>query len=127
MSKVRSVIGTLYAENLSEVSLKDLYEKTEAKFATGQVEECPETKKLHLQFVLQFKNPRALKAIGELCGCHIEPTIKLEKSVEYCRKVETRQEGPWTFGEEPTKGGRPKLAKDVINMKEEELLELPLH
>lgn len=35
MSKVRSVIGTLYKDNLSETDLKDLYDKTEAKFATG--------------------------------------------------------------------------------------------
>lgn len=48
MSKVRSVIGTLYKEKLSEVDLKDLYDKTESKFATGQIELCPKTNRLHL-------------------------------------------------------------------------------
>lgn len=35
MSKVRSVIGTIYKEELNEGTLKELYEKTEAKFGTG--------------------------------------------------------------------------------------------
>lgn len=52
MSKVRSVIGTIYKEELNEGILKELFDKTEAKFATGQIEECPTTKKLHIQFVL---------------------------------------------------------------------------
>lgn len=35
MSKVRSVIGTMYKDTLSEIDLKDLYDKCECKFATG--------------------------------------------------------------------------------------------
>lgn len=91
------------------------------------MEECPETKRIHLQFVLQFGSSRSLKALGETCGCFVEATKDFIKAVEYCRKVETRVEGPWTFGEEPTKGGRPKLAKEVINMTNDELLDLPMH
>lgn len=125
--KVRSVIGTLYKENLNEGFLKELFDKTEAKFASGQIEECPSTKKLHLQFVLQFKNPRALSALGTLCGCHIEPCKDLKESISYCRKVETRIEGPWTFGEEPTIGGRPKMAKEFLALTLEQRLELPMH
>lgn len=57
---------------------------------------------------------------------HIEG-VSLDNGIQgYCNKEETRLEGPWSFGEFK-KQGRPTLAKDVVKMTEEELLDLPMH
>lgn len=55
-------------------------------------------------------------------------------AARYANKEETRLEGPWSFGAEPNdhggkrKGaGRKILAKEVLDMPEEELRELPMH
>lgn len=71
-----------------------------------------------------------MKQIGELCGCFVEPAKDFYKAIEYCRKVETRQEGPWTFGDDPDKkdkGGRPKTGREFMALDIEERKDLPMH
>lgn len=102
---------------------------TGAKFATGQVEKCPTTNKEHLQYVLQFERPKDLSAIQKkVTPDHIEPTVDFYKAIDYCRKLDTRVDGPWTLGDEPTKGGDPfKKARNAIEMTHDEIMELKPH
>jgi hypothetical protein len=73
------------------------------------------------------KNKLRLGGLKQICPkAHFEP-IRVDNGVaEYCNKEEGRLQAPVTYGEKP-KNGRPKLAKDVLAMTEEEKLELPMH
>lgn len=65
--------------------------------------------------------------IKKLCPTAHIKLIKLDNGIRgYCNKEDTRRAGPWSFGEFE-KQGRPKLARDLVNLKEDELLDLPPH
>lgn len=61
-----------------------------------QLEEAPETGKLHVQGCIKFKNPRSFKALQDtFVGAHIEICKNWIASVNYCSKEATRaQIGP---------------------------------
>jgi hypothetical protein len=52
--------------------------------------------------------------------------VTKDNRFDYASKEHTRVEGPIKLGN-PPKEGRPKLAKEVIDLPEHQLLELPMH
>lgn len=76
-----------------------------------------------------FAGSKRLTTIQKVVGTtHVEKIRgTLQQAIDYCNKEDTRLDGPWTFGEKPTEGGRPKLAREVIDLTEEDLLDLPMH
>lgn len=80
-----------------------------------QLEEAPETKKLHFQGYVLLKSPRTLALMKTILNCeqaHLEKRMGNHKQAkEYCEKEESRVDGPWEFGKEPNQGSRSDLNK----------------
>jgi hypothetical protein len=70
-----------------------------------QRERCPTTGREHFQGFVIFKKRRVLsmaKTLLNLPTAHFEPRMgSREEARNYCRKHETRVEGPWEFGRFP--------------------------
>ena len=73
-----------------------------------QLERAPETGKLHLQGYLQLKNPKGLGGLKKISpeahwelrrGTH-------EQARDYCKKSESRVNGPWELGHEKNEQGK---------------------
>ena len=84
--------------------LKKLFEKTGAVYVVGQLECCPDTKRLHIQACCNFKEPvRCSKLKKYDADMHIEAVKRDNGANEYCMKTETRVAGPWEFGVKPVR------------------------
>lgn len=73
-------------------------------FLVQQREICPSTGRGHWQGTLVLKNPRTFTGIKRMLpNAHIEKCRNLLKSIEYCRKEESREPGtePLEFGLRP--------------------------
>ncbi len=88
------------------------------KYCIYQIEECPNTKKRHLQGYFVFSARKRLDSVKKLLG---DNTIHLEKrrgshdeAKKYCSKDESRLEGPFEFGND----------EDLINTKKRKLDEV---
>jgi len=100
----RSWIGTLNnpTEDGDEI-LRNMYETGKLSFCAGQLEKGKEGTP-HLQFVIHFTRTQRMSACKKLSDrAHFEPCKNLMASLEYVRKPETRQAGPWEFGNIPVK------------------------
>lgn len=82
-------------------------EKT-MKYLVSQLEECPETGRMHFQGFCEFNQScrmaGAKKALGLSAGCHMESRKGTpQQAAEYCKKDESRAEdgGPWEYGKLP--------------------------
>lgn len=78
----------------------------ELEYAVWQLEECPETGRLHYQGYLRLKNNAWQKRVQThfLCdaSCHVEIAKgNAHQNTEYCTK-EGRKDGPWIVGVAPT-------------------------
>lgn len=99
----RNFLCTKNLDNMidGELYLKEIFEKTKARYCCGQIEKVSH---LHVQFFLNFKNPvrptRITKVDSHL---HIEYVNVNNGADTYCLKTESRIEGPWEFGERPVK------------------------
>jgi len=89
---------------------------TEIYYIIFQEEECPTTKKKHLQGYVELRVPHRIPAIRRLLG---DPAVHVERrkgnrdqAREYCRKEDSRVSGPWEFGawRAVTQGARSDLA-----------------
>lgn len=77
-----------------------------------QKERCPTTGALHLQGCLRTPKVIRLQALKDSLGeptIHLEPASNWAKVKSYCRKQETRVEGPWEHGTD-VQGRRSDLA-----------------
>lgn len=88
-----------YPENFVKV----ITETQPTKYAF-QLEEGTETKQLHIQGILMYKNPIRFNTLQKwFPGIHIELPKSIEHAVAYCQKLESRVEGPWVYGWEKIK------------------------
>lgn len=86
-------------------------------FAIWQVEQCPDTGRLHCQAYLRFTSCVAFTRVRKLFpqGDHVELCKGDESSnISYCSKDESRVLGPFSFGE-PAKAGK---RSDLDNVRE---------
>lgn len=68
-------------------------------YAVWQRELCPETGREHLQFFIEFTRRTRWTAVRKLLpGAHIEPCRNVEAAIAYCRKEDSRVDGPYEFG-----------------------------
>lgn len=69
--------------------------------AVWQREQAPETGRLHWQGFAKFKNPVSRSAAQDILGlsreAHLEKAIHPKASYEYCRKEDTRVQGPYIY------------------------------
>lgn len=73
-------------------------------YSVRQKEKCPSTGRLHWQFFLIFSQRKRFQTVQRLLpGAHLEPARDLEKSRDYCMKIESRIELPIETGEFPKK------------------------
>lgn len=67
-----------------------------------------------------FKHPQSFEAVQKLKpGCHIEPRLASstdKQLAEYCKKADSREEGPYEFGELPAGQGARTDLKAVIDL-----------
>lgn len=118
MATSRNFVLTKFHKDLNADMAKDWLEKlwkdTGAAYAVGQLECCPETKKLHVQAFLNFKKPvrpsKIKKADGDV---HIEAIKRDNGAEDYCMKTETRVAGPWSFGIKPYRANNKVDWKEV--------------
>lgn len=94
----RNYCWTLY-EPFPELPI--VFDEDTVKYCVYQKEECPETKKLHLQGYVELKKSIRFAALKKLFGredLHIEQRRGTrDEARDYCRKEESRVAGPWEF------------------------------
>lgn len=90
--------------NLDELS--DFVKSHGCTSFAGQLEKG-ESGTPHYQFLVRFPTKRSLKSVRDrFPKCHVEPAKNSFKSYEYCTKLDTRVEGPITWGKIPTPSTR---------------------
>lgn len=82
-------------------------------YGVCQLERGKDTGKLHLQGYLEFKNPKRFSTIKSYMeGAHIERVKgSQQQNITYCKKEDTRVDGPWEYGE-PKEQGRDAALKE---------------
>lgn len=82
--------------------LSDFYTKTSARYVIGQLEKCPTTQRLHIQFFANYKSGKTFNSIKKHDKTlHIEKPRSTVASHNYSFKEDTRVEGPHSIGEKP--------------------------
>lgn len=86
------------------------------QYACYQLELSPSGTR-HFQGVVQFvMKTTSMKIVKEVLGerCHVEPMRALDpkRAIDYCRKEDTRVDGPWEYGEYlPKRSNKRKVAQ----------------
>lgn len=84
------------------------------KFIAWQKERGGNTHRLHYQGFIQFKSPVRMTQVKTVLGAdwaHIEKQRGTDaQAANYGMKEETRIDGPWTLGTQPSQGKRTDLA-----------------
>jgi len=92
-------IGTRYnlpdIEIAAEEYIKLWHTKGKAKYVNGQVERCPTTQKLHVQFKLWFTNPVRKSTLIKFDKIASFTKVGVDNSPDYAIKENTRVVGPW--------------------------------
>ena len=100
---------------------KQLELEGQCQYAVWQLEEGEKESTPHYQGYIQFKTMKSMRQVKRLIGkaAHVEVrrgTIK--QAIAYCKKKDTRKEGPWEVGEVPQSGRRTDLEKAARSLKE---------
>lgn len=96
--------------------LDELYNKGTLSYLVGQMEKAPTTGQLHIQGFCQTKKRVRLAQMKALDGqAHWEHAKDPAKAREYCMKEDTREEGPWEFGQWRAPGRKTTL-QDVCSL-----------
>jgi len=86
--------------------------KEYAEYMVWQKELSPTTQNEHLQGFVIFHERKRLSQLKKLSDCHWEPMKStIQHCIAYCTKTESRIEGPWHHGLEPS---RPQKLEDVV-------------
>lgn len=91
-----------------------LSQSDQLKFMVYQLERGEETGRAHIQAFVSFNKKKKLSSVKKFIGDnpHCEIARKPAEAIEYCKKDETRVEGPWEVGQWSGQGQRKDL--DVI-------------
>ena len=102
--------ATTFIANLADL----LRGSSRVSFYVFQLEEAPQTKRLHLQGYCRFNKPIELPGLKKLFAPfvpHFEACQGNEKqNIDYCTKPESRIDGPWQWGELGAPGKRNDIA-----------------
>lgn len=95
------------------------------RYLVYQHEICPSTGTPHLHALLYYQNP-VVWPKRSLPRANIQRVKSLPAAIEYCKKEESRDHGPYEFGEVPEQGRRKdleQLAKEFLVRTEAEFAE----
>lgn len=111
MSRSRAFCLTQFGDDVLPPTTLD----PKLRYWAGQLELCPDTKRKHLQFTLEYKTLKTLKQVREdFPGCHVEVRIaKADKAIFYCTDPSKRMPDTEckTLGDLPKgQGARSDLA-----------------
>lgn len=114
--RFRNVCFTDY--KYMEVNFKELEKKlpSEIEYLVFQIERCPDTGRLHAQCYCEFDKAYSQPRVKEILGneTHFQRRRGSQaQAIEYCRKEETRIQGPWEFGVKKCQGERNDLTEVV--------------
>lgn len=89
----------------------DLPRKWKGSYCIYQLEKGLNLETPHLQGYIHFENAKYFSTMKKLSPrCHWEPREGTHKQArDYCSKIESRVEGPWSYGIEPHQGQRTDL------------------
>lgn len=127
MSKTRNFCFTTFN---TELKLERVYNDNESriKFIVWQLESCPESKREHFQGYCELANPLSYAGIKRLFDddtMHIEARKgTASQAREYCRKEESRIDGPWEFGQISNQGKRTDIQAVAEAIKEGKTIEV---
>lgn len=79
-----------------------------------QLEQCPTTDRLHFQGCLRYDRPVSMRQVKEFVRvphAHLEAAKDYRSLIVYCKKEESRVEGPWEGGCSGDQGKRSDLAE----------------
>lgn len=99
------------------------FNAAETNYAIWQLEKGEANGTLHLQGYVEFKRPLSFHAIKKILGktAHLEKRKGTrDQARNYCRKEDTRAEGPWEFGvwSEKSQGRRNDIELIIRLIKE---------
>lgn len=123
MSKYRNICFTQQDETLIPVLGERL------SYVVWQVEVAPTTGQHHLQGYCEFTVPLSFSQITSsfpfLNGAHLEPRKGTQKqAIDYCKKEETRFNGPFELGYPKQQGARSDIIRATELVKESGLKRL---
>lgn len=114
--QVRNICFTIFSEGehdplrLLDLSLPCFQH---VKYLVYQLEMCPETLRLHFQGYMELTQPKTYAALHLLDGfrtAHFEKRRGTAKqAANYCKKEDSRLDGPWELGECSQQGVRADL------------------
>nr|WAE42964.1 MAG: replication associated protein [Cressdnaviricota sp.] len=113
--RLRNCCFTSY-EDIDHKEIWEVYGESTIRYLVLQKEECPETKNIHLQGYVEFKKQMVFSKIKEIFNQTMHIEIRrgsAKQAADYCKKVETRKEGPWEYGVISNPGQRNDILKVV--------------
>lgn len=117
-AKARNYVFTLFGEKGRDegrpVMLDELEKPSWVTYCVFQLERCPETKRLHFQGYLECRGTQLYTRIQreweQLARARFDVRHGTQaQAIEYCEKLDTRVDGPWSFGEPKEQGKRSDL------------------
>lgn len=86
------------------------FDSGKIKYLVCQLERAPETGQLHLQGYCQFNNQIMLSGLAKITKDH-KPHWEVrrgshEQARDYCKKADSRVNGPWELGQEKNEQGK---------------------
>lgn len=101
----------LITRNISELEeldpytyLRDLFEKTKARYVVGQLERGKNTNRDHIQAFANYESSVRQTWLKAYCSKANLTIVRVNNGADtYCMKTDTRVDGPWQFGEKPKK------------------------
>lgn len=98
----RRMCFTIFGEQRIATAIPGLekYDKTKCRYLVVQTEVCPETKRLHLQGFIHFKQGTRRTAFYKMVGlpesdhCYCAEAKGSDEDQDYCEKFNSRLEGP---------------------------------
>lgn len=95
--------------------MEKLYTQTKARYVTGQLEKGEEGT-LHYQIFVNYKNSIRATCLKKFDSkLHIKVVNRDNGAGDYCNKVDTRVDGPWTFGEKPIRRNNKVDWEEIYN------------
>ena len=91
-----------FPPNFVKDFLRNIYNKTGARYVVGQGERGTQNNTLHIQFYVNFYGPQRMSKLTSVDkNIHCECVYVNNGADTYCMKIETRVDGPYFFGEKP--------------------------
>lgn len=104
MSRSRNIMFTVFIQEEDDLRLLDPSLWNHCSFAVWQLEQCPETARLHYQGYAEFNQPMTHVALHQMDGletAHFEARRGTAKQAKaYCTKRDTHVDGPWYWPSE---------------------------